>query len=295
MAKDTQDNSYLAQRGTNSTNGRRGFVDREQMHKIVDDLIDLQNQTQPSGGDTTVEFKCVKAAEARLLLERLWGKLGGWVVDHVVGECIDHEEAAHNEHIHEYVGSDYDCEYEYSNAELNRRIIARCFLYGLPLPTRLSLQARAALEALEYGETQPLLVPGDKGGKRGNHYTTWMGHLRACEHVAFRAAVYGNKQRAQIEIDEAYALRDLQGDSDGNTVKSWEHRLRNEGRLDAAYVQLILENAARTGQRVYELNNQQPSQDTDPSGEIELYWIMYTNEVLADDARNFHTSNPKKE
>lgn len=288
MAKDKKNNSDPSRHRPEGMLKLDMLNDAGRLHDIVDKLISLRNQTHP---DQPPEGKSAKAAEARLLLNTLIGELGGWVVNQVVGECIDHQEGEEIDHFHEQIGNTYD----FKDAELNRLIIARCFLYGLPLPTRLSLQARAALEALEYGETQPLLVPGDKGGKRGNHYTTWMGHLRACEHVAFRAAVYGNKQRAQIEIDEAYALRDLQGDSDGNTVKSWEHRLRNEGRLDAAYVQLILENAARIGQRVYELNNQQPSQDTDPSGEIELYWIMYTNEVLADDARNFHTSNPKKE
>ena len=76
-----------------------------------------------------------------------------------------------------------------------------------------------ALEALDYGETQPMFRATKKSRKVNS--TILQLELRAIAFVKYREERGMLKYRAQQEVGEAFRL-------DRNTIRVWEPRLRNE-------------------------------------------------------------------
>jgi transcriptional regulator with XRE-family HTH domain len=85
--------------------------------------------------------------------------------------------------------------------------------------TRFRQMTLAALEALDYGETQPMFRATKEGRKV--KWTILQLQLRAIAFVKYREERGTKKYKALEEVAEAFGVTD-------NAIRAWESRLRNE-------------------------------------------------------------------
>lgn len=230
---------------------RGGFVDDETVLKIVHHLRELEQKTQPSSGSHP--DKDFDSRLALTLAGNLVDMLVGWAIDHQAGLAINgvasapvppqghsqefsgdsfYKKAAEeaSDHRHEADGGSYltSCN---NDPVSNRRVVA-ALIHNFSLHAKYVLiNASIALNALEFGEVQPILKPV-KSGRKGAPFSLDRMKLRAIQHIEFRMKRYGATKTSATEIvANAYGCNT-------DAVKKWEALLRkNMGNsvVDAIY------------------------------------------------------------
>ena len=186
--------------------------------EIISELRRLEAETQPSAGHA--EGKDLASHRAIMAARRLVDALAGWAFDHQIGVVInetlegqdlsgvkaknrsEHEERqrALDEHRHEATAS--VC--RFVDPVQNRRILARLFGLYLPgLPSELASEIAIALEAVNFGDTMPLLARSGVGRKKA--YRKEVLRFWAALHVEYLRGLGRPRQDALALVGDAYA------------------------------------------------------------------------------------------
>ena len=213
---------------------------KEYVGDVVNELIALERRTNPEDGENTSENKDFNASRALQLAGELVESLAGWAIDHQIGLGIEvcssvseqlsnskpHPDylaakIAADNHRHEAAGSEYNYEASFkgqrgsSDAERQMminllRALSNAFPHGLVCGTI------EALEALEYGEVQPLLAPSSTTlGKHG--LSLWTLRLGALECVEYYTAQGYTRKASQSMVADAVGRS-------SEIVKDWGKR-----------------------------------------------------------------------
>lgn len=210
------------------------------------DLLDAYEElSRPSGGKATANEKDMRAFSALGCAGELVDDLAGWAIDHTVGLALNGrrwvplqpsgvkshpeylaEREAVDDHIHEKTGGAQTA-YETLDPVMCRRIFLG-LLQANPggFPAEIQEMMVEALEALDFGETLPILQPAVTDRKR--KFRELRLQLRAVEFVEFRHATGMTKSAARDRVGLAYGQA-------ATTVRLWEGRLRTElGELEVS-------------------------------------------------------------
>lgn len=193
---------------------------------MVDNLLCLEEETQPSTGEGSEYKKTIKARLALSLAGTLVEHLAGWAIDHEIGRVledggpvykVDGPLSSKDDHHFEAVASDYT----FDDPTQNRRILVRLLEKNSGgFPIALACLASWALAALDAGETDPMLSP-ERTGKRNPAYTLLLHQMRAIEHVEFRRGTGKTANEARDIVGQAYNVN-------ARTIEKWETRLQDE-------------------------------------------------------------------
>jgi hypothetical protein len=227
---------------------------------LIDRLRKLEQRTDPKDGQNSAKGKDLAAFEALSVAGELVNALAGWALDHQVGLALknlefvplqpsgtkdhpagtkDHPEYLAgrknvDDHVHEKNGS--------SLGALDP-IAARKLLINLlransgGFHPMLQGMAIEALEALDYGEVQPMLAETKGGDKRTLAVRRL--ELRAIAFVEYRYRRGSRKYKAQQQVADALGV-------EKDTIKSWELRLRTDlGDLAVSRTISLARNAAQ--------------------------------------------------
>jgi hypothetical protein len=206
-------------------------------------LDDLEIGTRPSGGEVTAARKDIEAFEALNIAGQLVQYVAGWAINHQIGLGAENlkfvplqpsgtrlhpqyllERSIVDSHLHEKTGGAYRLSDD-GNAEAARKCLVN-LLRANPgaMPSWLQYMTIKSLEALDYGEVQPMLAPLATGRKRD--LTLLRLQLEALGMVAFRQKLGRLKKDAVADVAGVLNVG-------ANTLLSWETRLRSEfGRLE---------------------------------------------------------------
>ena len=188
---------------------------------LLDRLRTLAAKTHPDGGPTSAKGKDFAAFEALQTAGDLVKALAGWALDHQAGLSMKglqfvprqpsgtrvHPEyrqlrSVVDDHAHEKNGALW-------NGNLDPLVARRLLvnlLYANPGGAQFALQqmAMGALEALDYGEVQPMLARVADSRKHG--LTVRRLELRAVGFVEYRRTRFGNKTRARQDVANALGV-----------------------------------------------------------------------------------------
>ena len=154
-------------------------IDRAALHRLLDDLLDLREQTDPVRSNNPDLIRWREVAGKDLAARCTVGVAGvlvktvaGWAINHLIGRALpDAENRPANSHENEIVGAE---EYNSQNvrkrsadqAALDRKIIQEILDWYSPksiLPGWLAVELGQSLGALNFGEVWPLLKPANRG------------------------------------------------------------------------------------------------------------------------------------
>ena len=258
---------------------QRAPVDRGRLHAILDHILDLQERTDPDScpdpsapscepadnslwpdGDEVI-FHTGKDAAAHVALHnafRLVEEAAGWAVSHRAGRALresassgeDGDSLTADAHEHEARGASLQGELEGDGPEADaavRQVLSETLLWvagawghNIAAPTR---ELREGLQALDYGEVQPLLRPAP-GKRSGQSWTLWRHRLRACEHLRFQVG-YGIAEGVAAErVASAYG-------QSVDAIRKWTSRVN--GQFPGARKEI--EDAHRAGAQKYDLES----------------------------------------
>lgn len=212
---------------------------------LLQRLRELEEQTRPSGGDSTAKDKDWRATDALRLAGELVDAVAGWAIDHQVGLALqnlknvpppvgaerDYPEriAAADTHTHEVSGfGAKESSVDHTGA---RKVLANLLIHNQgALPSWLVQQCLAAIRATDLGDkkSRHLFVTVGKGNK--HPLATHELELQALAFVAFRRAAYSlSEEKAAEEV--AAALKIVAP----ATLIGWELRLIAKfGKLEVA-------------------------------------------------------------
>lgn len=219
------------------------LIETAYVRHLLARLDDLEIGSRPSGGDVTAAGKDIDAFQALRLAGQLVEYVAGWAINHQMGLGSENlkfvplqpagtrshpqyllERSIVDSHVHEKTGATFHPEAD-SNAEVARKCLIN-LLRANPgaMPTWLQVMTMRGLEALDYGEVQPMFAPLATGRKRD--LTVLRLQLEALGMVAFRQKLGSLKKDAVAEVAGVLNVG-------SNTLLSWETRLRSEfGRLE---------------------------------------------------------------
>lgn len=219
---------------------RKGSRDdlRRYVDILIDELLELRQETDPSGGEETSELKDIHALDALETAGRLVVSLAGWAIAHNlgraskglgfvplvpsrVGHLPEYKDArgAADSHENELTGRTILAEGGIANDPATERLVLIDHLRANPggLPGRLAWRLMEALEALEYGDVHPLLEPRTTDFSKPA-YSRMMLQLQALQFVEYRAGRGIKKFLAVEEVAEAYGCAE-------STVRNWREPL----------------------------------------------------------------------
>jgi len=204
---------------------------------LIDRLRKLERKTHPEDGPQSAKGKDLAAFDALQAAGELVNALAGWALDHQAGLALKNLEFMplqpsgtknHADYLKKWANVD-DHAHEKSGGSIGALdpdpIVARRLLLNLlranpgGFNSTLKHMAIEALEALNYGETQPLLAAAKTGDKRT--LAARRLELRAIGLVEYRFKRGARKYAAQKQVADALGVG-------FNTIKSWEFRLRTE-------------------------------------------------------------------
>jgi len=214
---------------------RENINTRDDLIKLVDDLLELEAQTHPSAGGCSNKDELSRYAS--MIAGDLLRDLLGWAVDHQIGLVLNNlpggaaslfpDVEAKNikcadDHRHEarataYVimGDDLDTD----------RKMLWALLKALPhslIPAKFLVQLLPALESLEVGEQSEFFTcKARTHGQERNPYSRWMIRLRAVEHLEFLRGKNVKRENAKYEVAKAYGI-------EADTLDSWSTKLRQK-------------------------------------------------------------------
>ena len=268
-------------------------VARDEVHRLVDKLLDLEEKTHPANGP--VAEKEQDSLMALIYAGKLNERLVGWALYHRAGLILNEVEGfpwpegdekaqqQADDHRHEAAGCAYlreikgyadDCS---SDAVTNRRIIAATVGRAPIFPHELRLGFSRALKALDAGEVMGLLQRTKQRSRKG--YTLWELRLRAIQHVQFfvgsRACT--SKREALQKVADAFGCG-------MPTVRSWEANLpKHFGRQ---YVDNAKSTAQRAGEKVHEYQMLLHKDELDEAY-IADHSAIYGSDELVANAKNY--------
>jgi transcriptional regulator with XRE-family HTH domain len=222
---------------------------------LLERLDGLEQKTRPSSGDISAERKDLAAFQALKWAGNLVQHVAGWAIDHQIGLAAEGLKfvplqpsgtKAHpqylsgrslvDSHAHERAGA------VRSQSDDGGPLLARKCLVNIlranpgAMPSWLQRKTIESLEALDYGEVQPMLAPANTGRKRD--LTLLRFQLQALALVAYRRKLGLTRGKALEQVADALGVSH-------HTLLSWETRLRNEfGRLEVDRTINFAENAA---------------------------------------------------
>jgi DNA-binding transcriptional regulator YiaG len=218
----------------------RPAADPFRVAALIEHLQKLERKTRPDGGAASAEGKDLAAFDALETAGRLVRALAGWALDHQAGLALkklkflplqpsgtrNHPEyrasrANVDDHAHEKEGGTLGLDARDVLDPIVARKLLFNLLYANPAGFHAALREMAmeALEALDYGEIQPMLARETDGRKRS--LTVHKLELQAIAFVEYRRERGGNKSKAQKQVANALGVS-------VETLKSWEHRLRKD-------------------------------------------------------------------
>lgn len=254
---------------------QRTHVSREEIDRIINQLVELHDHTDPLGGEASEQEKNFKAFMALRKADLLAGMLSGWAIAHVLGLATNEDSTNADSHDHEAKGVTYRVGDH--PATVNRAILKKFLeLKTSSIPLGLVSESAAALRALDFGETKPLLG-ATISAHRGAAYTLSQLRLKALAHVDYRRGSGLREAKSREIVAEAY------GTSSEN-IRTWAKVLLPKIVGDAA----VKENAriARAmGQYYFELSKKHFAEDV--SHELEPLEEMYGSKRLALDAQEY--------
>lgn len=211
---------------------------RRYVEVLIDELLELRQETDPSGGEETTKLKDVHALDALDTAGRLVISLAGWAIAHNLGrasrglgfvplapsrvghlpEYKDARDAA-DSHENELAGRTFLAEGGIANDPAKERLVLIDHLRANPggLPGHLAWRLVEALEALEYGDVHPLLEPRTTDLSKPA-YSRMMLQLQALQFVEYRTARGTKKLHAVDEVADAYGCA-------VSTVRNWREPL----------------------------------------------------------------------
>ncbi len=210
----------------------RDELDRSELHRMLDELLDLREHTDPKIGNPpdAISFRGVNgknaAAERAILLgSSLLQASAGWALNHLIGRALStavgrsldsHE--LELEGCAEYSGIN-GLDRPSDKATLDRTVLVALLRDGFdqPLfPPNLAMELKGALRALDFGETWPLVNP-IKRGLHGNAFTLAQYRLAAIEYLYFLVGQGIKKHVAATSVSALFGVST-------ETVRSWESR-----------------------------------------------------------------------
>lgn len=221
---------------------RRTWQDKEALrdyaYRIVDHLLDEAEKTDPELGNSAHQ-KDIKAFGALRNMGWLAEALVGWAADHQVGLAVEKrqflplspqdaqklpdyiaERLEVDDHRHELVGRDIRRYRPQLDPEICRLALVNLLRPGLgTIPMALGADLSDSLQALELGETRPILSP--KKASRKVTLAQRRLQLRAVAFIAYRQALGAKQFDAIGDVASAYGV-------ELDTVRGWEPRLRKE-------------------------------------------------------------------
>lgn len=231
------------------------LIENSYVQLLLERLDGLEKKTRPSSGADSAERKDIAAFEALKFAGDLVRHVAGWAIDHQIGLAGEglkfvplqpsgtenhpqylSERSVVDNHTHEKAGA------VLSMSDEGDPFFARKCLVNLlranpgAMPSGLRYKTIESLEALDYGEVQPMLAPVNTGRKRD--LTLLRLQLQALALVAYRRKLGLTKEKAVEQVADVLH-------SSPHTLLSWESRLRNEfGRLEVDRTINIAENHA---------------------------------------------------
>ena len=217
--------------------GSRGDL-RQYVEILIDELLELRQETDPSGGVETTELKDIHALDALDTAGRLVISLAGWAIAHNlgrasrglgsiplapsrVGHLPEYKDArtAADSHENELTGRTILVEGGIANDPAKERLALIDHLRANPggLPGHLAWRLMEALEALEYGDVHPLLEPKTTDFSKPA-YSRMMLQLQALQFIEYRAARGIKKLLAVEEVANVYGCAE-------STVRNWREPL----------------------------------------------------------------------
>jgi hypothetical protein len=266
-------------------------VFRQEVEKIVEELLQLEARTHPANRDPGKKELC--SIDALVRTERLVEILSGWAIDHRAGMILngttvypwpEDDQVAPiqaNNHDHEKMGSAYLKDKESGDPLENRHIVAEITTRAAVLPAALRNELSDALRARDFGEIHPLLLP--LKGQRKNAYTRWCLCLRAIGHVYF---LWGQgektKEAAFWQVADEYGVT-------LEAVDSWDRsRVGLLKHFGPAVVKVVRETAKRSGEQYRRLQMQRQKSDLNDK-HVEALLRTYGPEALSSNAQRFKT------
>jgi hypothetical protein len=215
----------------------RDPVDRDELHRLLDELLDLRERTDPNrrGDPADIRFRAVKGKDAAAgaaiaTATQLYQCSAGWAVNHKIGRALTSEAAeSPDSHAHEETGA---AEYSFPNggwperraetAQLDRAVMRAVLNVGFGftqpiLPVSLAREIIEALRALDFGETYPIFAPTNTG-KHGLPFTLAGFRLTAVEYMHFLLGTGITRSNAETRAGGIFGVA-------AATIKSWERRL----------------------------------------------------------------------
>lgn len=211
---------------------------RRHVEILIDELLALRQETDPSGGEESAKLKDIHALDALDTAGKLVISLAGWAIAHNLGRALrglgfiplapsrvghlpEYKDArtAADSHKNELTGRAIITEGGIANDPGTERLVLIDHLRANPggLPGRLAWRLMEALEALEYGDVHPLLEPRTTDFSKPA-YSRMMLQLQALQFVEYRAARGIKKFHAVEEVAEAYGCAE-------STVRNWREPL----------------------------------------------------------------------
>lgn len=253
-------------------------------------LDDLEIGSRPSGGEVTAAGKDNEAFSALSIAGQLVRCVAGWAINHQIGLGSENlkyvplqpsgtrshpqylqERSIVDSHVHEKAGATFH-PMDDGSAEAARKCLVN-LLRANPgaMPTWLQVRTIQGLEALDYGEVQPMFAPLATGRKRD--LTVLRLQLEALGMVAFRQTLGSLKKDAVAEVAGVLNVG-------ANTLLSWETRLRSEfGRLEVDRTISFAQNHASWIKEARKRRLRGEEFDFD-AGDIEMHEADYNDEAL---------------
>jgi hypothetical protein len=248
----------------------RDQVDRAWLHKLLDQLLDLRDRTDPNVCSDVATVPVLDPPPATITIDgremevtdvfrgkdecaswavavaaRLFVSVVGWAINHAVGKAIANDGVDCNSHELECIGQEagrQGCLDEPAHA----RAALLAILPGFALPWSLAHDLRDALIALDLGEAMPLLRPAATG-RHGKPYSLAKLRMNVIEYVNFRYGQVGWMERVLEDVAGQLGVAP-------ETLRTWQNRdLRKI--FGAAEVDKCLKEARDVGQFIEEVRH----------------------------------------
>jgi transcriptional regulator with XRE-family HTH domain len=232
------------------------LIETSYVRLLLERLDGLEQKTRPSSGDLNAERKDLAAFDALKFAGNLVRYVAGWAIDHQIGLAAEGlkfvplqpfgtknhpqylaERSLVDSHAHEKTGGVRSHDDDDGGAFVARKSLVN-LLRANPgaMPSWLRHKTIEGLEALDYGEVQPMFAPISTGRKRD--LTLLRYQLQALALVAYRRKLGLKKEKSLEQVADALGISP-------HTLLSWETRLRNEfGRLQVDRTISFAENHA---------------------------------------------------
>lgn len=230
------------------------MIENSYLRLLIDRLDSLEKKTRPSSGASSAEGKDFAAFEALKYAGKLVEYVAGWAIEHQIGLAADGRKFVprqpsgtqnHPQYLSELSLVDSHA-YEKAGplqrqTDLGPSGERKCLINVLranpgAIPPWLLAKLTESLEALDYGEVQPILSPVNSGRKLD--LTLLRLQLKALALVAYRHKLGLKKEKAVEQVADTLG-------ASPNTLLSWETRLRTEfGRLEVERTIVVAENSA---------------------------------------------------